>query len=241
MTRYGDDEVLDLLAGLEARVRRLATVDHAVIAETDSRGLALERGCSSTTALLTQLLRIGAGQARSRVRAAKELAPRRALTGEVLAAEFPATAAAQAEGAISVEHARIITTTIRALPAQVREESFEQVEPELADYARRFGLDQFRLLARHLSDVLDPDGTLRDAKYRERQRALIVKQRPDGSVAGSFEGTAEFGETLLSVLDKVAAPKPESDGAKDPRTPGPTPSRRAAGRAETPAPLRTTR
>ena len=89
----------------------------------------------------------------------------------------------------------------------------------MAGYARRFGLDQFRLLARHLGDVLDPDGVLRDAKYRDRQRGLNIRQRPDGSVTGSFEGTAEFGEALLSLLDKTAAPKPEADGTKDPRTP----------------------
>jgi hypothetical protein len=193
-------------------------VDHAVIGETDARGVAHERGCSNTTTLVSRLLGIGVGQARLRVRAAQHLAPRRTMTGEVLPAEFPATAAAQAEGAISPEHARTVVSTVNALPVEVREETFEQIEAQLACYARQFGLDQFRLLARHLGDVLDPDGTLRDAKHRERQRALNIEQRPDGSVSGSFEGTAEFGEALLSVLDKFAAPHPEADGAKDPRT-----------------------
>jgi hypothetical protein len=211
--------LIDLLSGVERRVRRFATVDHAVIAETDARGVAYERGCSNTSAFVSRLLGVGVGQARLRVRAAEQLAPRRTLTGEVLPAEFRATAAAQAEGAISVEHARTITATIKALPESVREENFDEIEPQLAGYARQFGLDQFRLLARHLVDVLDPDGTLRDAKHRERQRALNIKQRPDGSVTGNFEGTAEFGEALLSLLDKFAAPRPEADGVKDPRTP----------------------
>ncbi|HEY2673732.1 MAG TPA: DUF222 domain-containing protein [Rugosimonospora sp.] len=113
----------------------------------------------------------------------------------------------------------MISSTIQGLPVQLRDEVFEEVEPELAGYARRFGLDQFRLLARHLGSVLDPDGVLKDAKYRERQRGLSFRQRPDGSVSGSFEGTAEFAEALLSVLDKTAAPKPQADGSKDPRSP----------------------
>jgi hypothetical protein len=100
----------------------------------------------------------------------------------------------------------------------VREEKFDQVEPELADYARRFGLDQFRLLARHLGEVLNPDGILRDATYRDRQRGLTIRQRPDGSVTGGFEGTAALGEALLAILDKTAAPHPQTDGGKDPRT-----------------------
>ena len=215
LTRYGDDELRDLLAGVERRVRRFAVVDHALIAETESRGLGQQHGCANTTAFLARLLGIGTGQARLRVRAAQHLAPRRALSGENLPPEFPITAAAQAEGAISVEHARVVTGTIKALPAALRDEQFDEIEAELVDYARRFNLDQFRLLARHLGDVLDPDGSLRDAKYRERQRALNVRQRPDGSVSGSFEGTAEFGEALLAILDKCAAPKPEADGVKD--------------------------
>jgi hypothetical protein len=219
LTGHTDDQLIEILTGLEQRVRRFATVDHALIAETETRGVAIQHGCSNTTAFLARLLRIGVGQARLRVRAARELAPRRTLLGEVLQAEFPATAAAQADGAISPEHARVITSTIHALPADVREESFEQIESELAGYARQITLDQFRLLARHLGDVLDPDGTLKDAKYRDRQRGLSVRQRPDGSVTGSFEGTAEFGETLLTLLDKTAAPRPETDGTKDPRTP----------------------
>jgi hypothetical protein len=219
LTGCSDDQLLELLTGVESRVRRFAVVDHALIAETDNRGLAVDHGCSNTTAFLTRLLRIGAGHAKLRVRAARELAPRRAMSGEMLPAEFPATAAAQADGAISAEHARVITATIQAFPVEVREENFEEIEPELANYARQFGLDQFRLLARHLGAVLDPDGTLTDAKYRDRQRALNLRQRPDGSVTGSFEGTAGFGEALQTLLDKFAAPQPATDGTKDPRTP----------------------
>ena len=124
-----DEELIDLLTGVERRVRRFAAVDHALIAETDERGLGLQRGCANTTAFLSRLLGVGVGQARARVRAAQHLAPRRTLTGEVLAAEFPATAAAQAEGAITLEHARVITATVKALPAQVREESSSRSRP----------------------------------------------------------------------------------------------------------------
>ena len=136
-----------------------------------------------------------------------------------MAPEFPATAAAQAEGAISPEHARVITATIAALPAERAGGEFDEIEPELAGYARRFGLDQFRLLARHLGDVLDPGRHPPRRQVPGAAAGLNVRQRPDGSVSGSFEGTAEFGEALLSLLDKSAAPDPEADGAKDPRTP----------------------
>ena len=74
------ERVIDLAREKEARVRRLAVLDQAVIAEIEQRGLARERGCSSTGALLIQLLRISQPEASARVAAARRLAPRRGLT-----------------------------------------------------------------------------------------------------------------------------------------------------------------
>ena len=71
LTARCGEQVLGLLAGLEARVRRLAVVDQALVAEADRRGLAAERGCRSTAALLTGLLRIGPHEAAARVAAAQ--------------------------------------------------------------------------------------------------------------------------------------------------------------------------
>jgi Domain of unknown function (DUF222) len=69
-------QVLGLLAGLEARTRRLAVADHALLSEAERRGLAAERGCPSTAAMLVGLLRIRPIEASARVAAARELAPR---------------------------------------------------------------------------------------------------------------------------------------------------------------------
>jgi hypothetical protein len=76
LTGFSDDELLAHLVGLEQRVRRLATVDHAGVDETDARGIGYERGCGNTVTLLTQVLGIGAGQATARVQAARRFAPR---------------------------------------------------------------------------------------------------------------------------------------------------------------------
>ena len=110
LTARSGEQVLGVLAGLEARVRRLAVVDQALVAEVDRRGLAAERGCRSTAALLVGLLRVGHREAAGRVCAAARLAPRVSLTGAPMPAEYPQTAAAQAAGVISPGHARIVTT-----------------------------------------------------------------------------------------------------------------------------------
>ena len=63
-----------------------------------------------------------------------------------------------------------------------------------------------------------PTASCATPTYRDRQRGLTLNQRPDGSVTGSFDGTATLGEALLTVLDKTAAPHPQAEGGKDPRT-----------------------
>jgi hypothetical protein len=101
LTTLPGDALLGVLRDLETQKRRLASVDHALIGEVDSRGLAGEHACASTAVLLRHLLRITPAEATGRVRAAADLGPRRSLTGEVLPPVFPAVAAAQAAGVIS--------------------------------------------------------------------------------------------------------------------------------------------
>src|SRR3954454_9227461 len=92
---------------LEQRRRHLAAEEHVLIAEIDARGIAHERGMRSTAVLANRLLRISPGEARARVAAAAELGPRRGLSGEVLEPIYPLLAAAQAEGVISTQHAKV--------------------------------------------------------------------------------------------------------------------------------------
>ena len=218
LTSCSGPDVLALLAGLEARVRRLAIADHLLVAEAEQRGLAAERGCRSTAALLTGLLRIAPHEAAARVSAAARLAPRVPLTGEPMPAEYPQTASAQAEGAISPAHARIVTTTIDTLPSDIRDEQFDELETFLVGQARQFPPPTLAGIARRLTETLAPDG--KQPGYRDRIRHLTLHQRPDGSSSGSFELTAHATEALLTVLDATAAPRPEADGAKDLRTAG---------------------
>ena len=217
------EQVLGLLAGLEARVRRLAVVDQALVAEVDRRGFAAERGCRSTAVLLTGLSRVGHREAAGRAAAAARRAPRVALTGAPMPAEFERTAAAQAEGMISPAHARIVTTTIDRLPVDIRDEQFDDLEAFLVGQARQFPPRTLAGIARRLTETLAPDG--HEPGYRDRIRHLTIHQRPDGSSSGSFELTAHATEALLTVLDATAAPRPstadpEADGVKDPRTAG---------------------
>ena len=121
-------QILALLQGLEAQTRRLAVADHGLLAEADRRGLADERGCRSTAVMLAGLLRLSPHEAAARVEAATRLAPRVSLTGEPMPAEYPQTAAAQADGAISAAHASLVIRAIGKLPCDIRDERFDELE-----------------------------------------------------------------------------------------------------------------
>ena len=78
LTALGDEQLLSVLRELETQHRRLAAVDQRLIAEIESRGLAGQRACRSTAALLGQLLRISPAEASARLRAAADTGPARA-------------------------------------------------------------------------------------------------------------------------------------------------------------------
>ena len=210
-----------MLREQEADARRSAVTSHAVIAELEARGTAREHGCPSTATLLVQALRINPTDASGRVRDAANLGPRRGLTGEVLPPIFAQVAAAQAAGAISPAHARVITRTIDKLPEAIQAEHEEAVQTALVDQAHSCTPQQLAQVAHGIRDYLDPDGILTEERDRHRRRALRIQRRPDGSARIEGELTAPCTEALLATLEPFAAPAPAGqDGAKDPRSYG---------------------
>ncbi|WP_375497977.1 DUF222 domain-containing protein [uncultured Jatrophihabitans sp.] len=218
LTSYPDEDVTALLRETERLRHRLETVDHAQILELERRGIAITVGARTVPRLLGHLLDIDPGEARARHHAA---GARRALTGELLPPAYPVVAAAQAAGMLSARQARVITDCIEKLPDAVKDQG-PVVEARLVGLTRELHLtpQQLAQAAQRETDWLDQDGKFRNVDYRRKQRTLSMHTRPDGSCTGSFEGTAELGEFLQVVFDSLAAPKPESNGVKDTRTPG---------------------
>src|SRR5450631_3486365 len=198
--------------------RRAGAVGHRLVADIDQRHLAVEHGHRNSASLLRALCNVTPYRARRAVALARDLAPGRTLTGQPLPAVFARTAAAQAAGELSVEHAQLIITTIDRLPDPVAATYDTTVEADLVTAAADADPAELARLARRISDHLDPDGTLRGETYRDKHRSLTVAQRPDGSAHLDGELTAPCAEALLTVLDSLAAPAPAESGAVDPRT-----------------------
>jgi hypothetical protein len=220
LTPATDDQVLDVLREVERLRRRLAVIDHAAIAEVEARSLPAKHAVRTTGGFLRMLLHVDPAEAAARVRAAHAAGPRRAVTGEPLPALYPAVADAQAAGRISERHAAVIISTIEKLPDPPRHEQGAAVEMRLVEHAQHFDPRELGKLALRISAYLDPDGRYRDLDYRERTRDLTLHSRPDGSARLTAELTAQATALLQVHLDALAAPKPEHDGVKDPRTAG---------------------
>jgi len=219
LTALSRDELVGLTRAVETQRRRLPVVDHRLIAELDSRGVAFELGCASTAALLRTALRLAPADAKARVTAAADLGPRRAMSGEALPPLFARVAAAQAGGVISTQHAKVIVDAIDELPAQVQAEHGAGIEERLVADARVFDPAQLCRLARRIAAVIDPDGTLADDRHHERRRDATLSHNRDGS----GELRAHLTPTALAVweaaLDPLAAPQPNDETGRDGRTP----------------------
>ena len=207
-----DAGLLQYELDLEHAQRLIEAAKLAADAAVASRSLAQQRGYARTSVFLRDLLRISPHAACGRLRAAEALGPRRALTGEPLEPSYPTVAAAQLSGAISPEHARVVVQTVESLPEAVRAEHDRSVEQLLVAKALEF--DPYtlkRVVAKRITDYLDPDGTLHTVEERHRRRYLRIHARPDGSSHVEGELTAECTELLLTLCDSLGKPASTSD------------------------------
>jgi hypothetical protein len=190
---------------LERLERRLPALRHRLINGLTEVPLD-ELGESSYGAALSMLVRISEAEAKRRIKEARDLGPRVAMTGEPLAPLLSNTAAAQCRGDIGGEHVAIIRTFFTKLPGFVDHATREAAEAQLAELACGLTPDGLRAAADHLATLLDQDGELTD-EDRARERYLTLgKQQPNGlsEIRGKID--AETRGLWEAVAAKSAAP-----------------------------------
>ncbi|EUA06392.1 hypothetical protein I546_5579 [Mycobacterium kansasii 732] len=198
-------ERLRVLERLERAARRLPAAQHALINQIGEQASEEELG-GKLPAALAGRLRITRAEAGRRVAEAAELGARRALTGEPLAPQLSATAAAQRDGHIGEGHVRVIRDFFRHLPAEVDFATREKAEAHLARLATQFGPEQLAKLAQRLMDCLNPDGNYTDEDRARRRGLTLGRQGLDGMSRLSGWLAPEARATLEAVLTKLAAP-----------------------------------
>ncbi|MHA3020061.1 HNH endonuclease signature motif containing protein [Mycobacterium sp. BMJ-28] len=212
-------ELLEVQSALEQVYRRVPAVQHRVMAAVKTQSGPGELGARSWADALGIRLRLSNKEAGRRLAEGELLAPRRTVTGQALAPVYPATSAAQARGELTSEHVRIITRTMKKLPPYVDEPARADAEALLASYAAVYDPDTLRRLAKHLLDVIDPDGPEPNdddiAERREDRRTFVLEPQDDQGMS-DFHGTVtpEGRAYLEPIFGKLAAPgmcNPEDD------------------------------
>ncbi|MEV6560812.1 DUF222 domain-containing protein [Nocardia sp. NPDC051756] len=218
LTPLPDDQLLELMRDMEKATRILAAVGHRLLCEASERGLPSRTGAGTLKKLLMQTLRLSHAEAASRVAATRVLGVRRDVTGAVRPPELANTAAGQAAGDISADHARRVAAVMNRVPGGVSNPEYEAAEQVLADFARTGSPDDIGKVGEAILAHLDPDGKLSDDTDRARMRGIrIGSQRSDGMSPISGEITP----TLRALLDPVVAKlgRPGMNNPDDPASP----------------------
>jgi hypothetical protein len=206
-------ERLQVLEQLETAARRLRAPQHGLINQLDAEATPVELGGSLGCAVADRL-RITKAEAARRIAEAADLGERRALTGEPLGPQLPATATAQREGVIGDGHIKVIRDFFTALPEQVDLGIREAAEADLAGKARGYRPDELAKYARRIMDWLHPDGDYTDAERARKRGITLGAQDFDGMSRLSGLVTPELRAAIEAMLAKLAAPgacNPEDD------------------------------
>ncbi|MFD0920444.1 HNH endonuclease signature motif containing protein [Saccharopolyspora rosea] len=190
----------------------------ALLAEVERRGVPREAGARSTESWLRALLNIDHQEASSRVRVARRVEERVDPSGAPLPADLPATAHALRAGEISLAHARVVVDGMRKLPSWCDARSREEIERVLAGQAHALSPRELARLAERIRYLHDEEGALADEDYQVEARELHHSVGADGMTVIRARLDRESGAKFRAVFEPLAAPRPQEDGAPDPRT-----------------------
>jgi hypothetical protein len=206
------DELIRLLRAHEAMTRRAPTFDHRLLAELSERITGGEVAVRDVKTFLVEALHVSGREASARVAAAVDCGPRRTLTGPVLPALFPAVAAGQAAGVVSVEQVRLIRAAVDALPAQLQAEHAASVEVTLVAAAAQFEPRQLTRVAGRILATLYPDGPEPAEEVHQRNRWVTVRMNPDRSAQLAGRLSPPVAAQVKAVLDALSKPRADQDG-----------------------------
>jgi Domain of unknown function (DUF222) len=198
-------ERLRALERLERAARRLRAPQHTLINQLAAQAGEEELGGTLRCALADRL-RITKAEAARRIEEAEDLGERRALSGESLAPQLSATAAAQRDGLIGEGHVKVIRGFFAHLPAEVDLPTREAADADLADKAGDYRPDELAKYAQRILDWINPDGEFSDAERARKRGIVLGKQEFDGMSRINGMLTPELRAAIEAMLAKLAAP-----------------------------------
>ena len=211
---FSDDEQLTNLADVEALGRAVDALRVEAAGEVEARSgrhlgaesLSRRHGHPSGTMLVEQVTRTSRAEANRRVRVGSAIAPRQALTGEVLPPRFELVAEAVCAGSLPVDAAAAIIRHLTDASRTASVAVLQRAEARLVELATTLPCDLVAVVARRLCAALDPDGVRpREEALRERRRFFLGRE-VDGLTP--FSGLADpiHAALLRAALAERTAP-----------------------------------
>jgi len=218
LSTASDEAVLAAARVVESASRRLAGFDLPLVAELDRRSVVGRELAPSVAAFLSRLVNVSPREARQRVRHARSLGPRQAISGEPLPPLRPVLAEARRSGTVNEEHVEVVLRTLHRLPSTLPAPVIDEAEAFLTGWASQVDPAALRPIAARLLATLDPDGRLTDTADHRRRRSVQLFPLGDGMhrLVGDLDpATAALASTVLNAL---SAPQPTQAGGPDERT-----------------------
>ncbi|MEH3133356.1 MAG: DUF222 domain-containing protein [Mycolicibacterium neoaurum] len=204
-TCFDTAELLALQSEREERARADAAVDHRILAVLMDRATAHEIGGKTWADVLSTRMRLSGAEAGRRIQAAKQLGPRHAIGGEVLAPLLPACAAALAAGTINDGHIQVIRGAVHQAAKHTTAAKCAELEEILVSVAAAAGPETVQTAATHALMLLNQDGPGPDLA-RHRRGIRIGKQDADGLTHISGWVDPELAAYLGTAFDAWARP-----------------------------------
>jgi hypothetical protein len=200
-------ELLSVMDEYEGLTRQIPAPTHRMLTALQTLSSAVAMGAKNWKQVLATRWRISTAEAHRRLTAARELGPRTSTTGQPLAPQFAAVAAAQEHGAIGAEHIAIICATVNKVRARFDALTAAQMESSLVRLALEVGPAELRAEAIRRVTLLDQDGPEPDDRERDRCRGVTTgKQRRNGNTPITAEVTPALAASLGAFFAKFAAP-----------------------------------
>jgi len=218
LTPMTDDDVLHMSEVFERSTRRSDGIGARLYAEVSTRGAYRKAGVQTPGKYLTAALRLGLGASKRRVAAALAISPMYNYSGDQLDPALPATAAAVADGDLSVDHVNEIVAVIDEIPAAIPAEDKARAEAELAELSRQLTPEGTREVGRRILAHLDPDGSLTDDADRARTRGFAI-QPQDKRLMSKIR--AQLSPSLRAKLEAILTlwAEPGMNNPDDPESP----------------------
>jgi hypothetical protein len=240
-----DDVVIDILRSVEAVGRWVDAARLTLAGEIAQRsrptlgaeGLATVRGCRSAAELIERVTLVSGATARARIRTARSLRGATSLAGDELPGPFPLVASALDEGALGVDAASTIVTSLapildRAIAAEETASGIGVVggvvggvaAAEAALVAAATGrdvdsaettesgepaapADDVRIMAQTWALYLDPDGVLPDEHTAQRRRGVTFGRIRGGTIPVRGELLPEVAAQWKGLEDAYLNPR----------------------------------